>query len=125
MARTKKKYFRVMGFDGYFKAKNLLASSTVHRIHAEYPSFEEAEAAALEWMAAHPPRDVYRDKAYLVIEHTRYGSSAVQRWTRGDDGQWELTYDLSKLHRKKKRTRKKKAAKKNPSMRSIMAKALK
>lgn len=122
----KKKYFRVMGYDGDHRARNLLPDYTTHRISAEYTTFEEAEADALSWMSSNPPKDNYRDKAYLHIEHTRYGSSTVQSWVRGSNGEWELHYDLSERHRKKKRTRKKVAKKtSNPSMRSIMAKALK
>lgn len=123
MARVKKKYFLVMGYDGDYKARDLDPRYTHHRIYNEFATFEEAEEAALEWAASAPPKDNYRNKPYLTIEHTRYGASAIKDW-KGEGGEWVLKYDVSERYRKKKRTRKK-AAKKNPSLRSIMAKALK
>lgn len=88
MARKRQPKYRILAYDGYWKARDLVASASGgHRIQEGYDKKDEVLKRAQEWMAAHPPQAIsggYEDKAHVEISER---GDRVALW-KAKDGKW-------------------------------------
>jgi hypothetical protein len=76
--------FRVVGYDGDYKAHSLLPSATSHRIDQTFGNERAARDAATAWAASSPPQPGggASREPYLFIEHVaaRSAPRTIARW---------------------------------------------
>lgn len=96
MAKTTKGRYRIEGYDGDYKTRDLIVShSEGHRIMRRVSKKQEALEVARKWMQEHPPQTRWQRDRYLpyVLVTDEKTADRLASWSAKRDTGWVQAYD--------------------------------